>query len=617
MIYSKLALTCLFLLTGGYVNAQDAGETSRNLRALKNNGNGNGNGGNGNPNGVPNPNRFIVHGTDGDGNKESEVEQETLNSGGSVKMSIGSGTGKKVVVELPPNAQANGFKNRMAAKGFKLEVDQPRYADHSVKDEIDHIRQLQEEIPWGITKVFGGNENIPSPTELPQMTHPICIIDSGYSTAHPDLPSDATNADPNQGANSANPFNIDGCQHGTHVAGTIAANDNDVGVIGVFPGAPGIKVVKVFGEADNNSCGWSYSSSLIQAAQYCVDDGAKIITMSLGGGYASTTEANKFEDFFTNNGVLSIAAAGNSGNTAYSYPASYDYVMSVAATDQSNARASFSQYNNQVDIAAPGVGVKSTIGNGSYASWSGTSMATPHVSGVALLLWNNHPTCNAEHIRNALESTAQDLGTAGKDNEYGHGLVRYDLANQYLTANGCTSPPTQPPSPCDGKLVEVTIVTDNYPSETAWTIKSTDGVTQASSSPYTSTGTTYVDEVCVPSNSCTFEITDSYGDGICCGYGSGSYIVKVNGNTVGDGGEFGSAESVNLCTAPPTTPPPTSSPTKSPTDAPTKSPTASPTAGIEQVTVNEGGRLQINMGSDVQKLMVQVVNGKFHVEFVN
>ena len=86
--------------------------------------------------------------------------------------------------------------------------------------------------------------------------------------------------------------------------------------------------------------------------------------------------------------MLLVAAAGNSGNGAYSYPASYNNVISVAATDSSDDRAPFSQFNDQVDIAAPGVGVPSTTGTDGYSSYSGTSMATPHVSGVAMVLWN-------------------------------------------------------------------------------------------------------------------------------------------------------------------------------------------------------------------------------------
>lgn len=135
--------------------------------------------------------------------------------------------------------------------------------------------------------------------------------------------------------------------------------------------------------------------------------------------------------------MLHIAAAGNGGNSSLSYPASYDAVVSVAAVDSSESKASFSQYNSQVEIAGPGVGVNSTWNNGAYRSISGTSMATPHVSGVAALVWSQFPQCTAKQIRNVLNATAKDKGQAGRDTSYGHGIVQAKAAVDYLTANGC------------------------------------------------------------------------------------------------------------------------------------------------------------------------------------
>jgi len=120
------------------------------------------------------------------------------------------------------------------------------------------------------------------------------------------------------------------------------------------------------------------TSGVLAAVDACVAKGAKIISMSLGGGSYSTVSANTFLQHY-NNGVLIVAAAGNGGNSALSYPASYPAVMSIAAVDSNMNKASFSQWNSQVEISGPGVSVKSTIPGG-YDSWSGTSMATPHVS---------------------------------------------------------------------------------------------------------------------------------------------------------------------------------------------------------------------------------------------
>ncbi len=179
----------------------------------------------------------------------------------------------------------------------------------------------------------------------------ICIIDSGFYTAHEDL--QGVNV---TGYNGNLPWGTDGFGHGSHVAGTIVAMNNALGVVGVTPGTVQIYIVRVFG--DNGA--WAYSSTLIDAANRCASAGANIISMSLGGGSPSQTERNGFTSLY-NQGILSIAAAGNAGTTALSYPASYDNVLSIAAIDSNKVVADFSQKNSQVDLSAPGVGVLSTV----------------------------------------------------------------------------------------------------------------------------------------------------------------------------------------------------------------------------------------------------------------
>ena len=158
--------------------------------------------------------------------------------------------------------------------------------------------------------------------------------------------------------------------------------------------------------------------------------------------------------------------------------------MSVAATDSSDNKASFSQWNDQVEIAGPGVGVTSTIPGG-YATWSGTSMATPHVAGVAALVWSHFPECTNNHIRNALIQSATDRGSPGCDDEYGFGIVNAQAAYNYLLLNPCqaddflgdsksdhafggcaqdpdfTYPPTSAPTPfpCDETVATLEILT--------------------------------------------------------------------------------------------------------------------------------------------------------------
>lgn len=157
-------------------------------------------------------------------------------------------------------------------------------------------------------------------------------------------------------------WDVDGNDHGTHCAGTIAAiGNNGKGVVGVNPNAhtsDGISLHIAKGLKDS---GGGNSDSVLSAVASCVDNGANIISMSLGGGGYSSNENSVYRQTYQDENILIIAAAGNDGNSAKSYPASYDSVMSVAAVDANNDIAWFSQYNSQVEISGPGVDVESTI----------------------------------------------------------------------------------------------------------------------------------------------------------------------------------------------------------------------------------------------------------------
>ena len=162
----------------------------------------------------------------------------------------------------------------------------------------------------------------------------VCVIDSGLDSSNPDFIWDRIDGDNDSG--TGNWFEAGG-EHGTHVAGTIAAADNTYGVKGMAPGVE-LHIIKVF-----NAAGWGYSSDLAQAAQLCSAAGANVINMSLGGGGANSTEENAFKAF-KDAGGLSVAAAGNDGNSVRSYPAGYSSVMMIGANDNNNAIASFSQF---------------------------------------------------------------------------------------------------------------------------------------------------------------------------------------------------------------------------------------------------------------------------------
>jgi hypothetical protein len=292
---------------------------------------------------------------------------------------------------------------------------------------IGSSRQLLEQTPYGVTMV-----QAPSAWDSGYNGSGIkvCIIDSGIDADHEDLTTATSGYD-----TSSEPWDEDTCEHGTHVAGTIAAiQGNDMGVIGVAYMAE-LFIVKVF---SGRQCRWVYSSTLLDAAQKCQGAGAKIISMSLGGGSESTVEEEGFANLKAQ-GILPIAAAGNDGNTATSYPAGYAAVVSVAAVDSNKNVASFSQKNSDVELAAPGVHVLSTTNRNTYSFYDGTSMATPHVSAVAALVWSAKLDALPEEVLHALQQTAEDRGASGRDHSYGFGIVQAMAAINYLNPAICST----------------------------------------------------------------------------------------------------------------------------------------------------------------------------------
>jgi len=437
------------------------------------------------------------------------------------------------------------------------------------EDTQDGQRKLSEEIPYGIPMVRAGpgdgeNEyltstNIVSPKK-------VCVIDSGYDNNHEDLPS----ADGVSTFGSAGSWSTDGCDHGTHCAGSIGAIGNTKGVVGVIgdPTKLDFFIVRVF----NDDCYWASTAGLISAVEKCIDADADIVSMSLGGSFNSQIEADAFKKHYNDDNVLFIAAAGNGGNNAMLYPASHPAVMSVAAVDSGEVKASFSQFNSQVEISAPGVSIKSTV-SGGYGYKSGTSMATPHVAGVAALVWGNHPECTNNQIRHALVKSARPKGANGCDNNYGFGIVDAWKAHELILEKGCDGvettgemlggcafveggigdgSPTIAPTPaatisCPESESAVTfeLKTDKYVPESAWSLKNSAGVKVLDrlSSNYANANTEYSEDYCLFSGDYVFEITDSYGDGICCTYGNGYYKMYEGSTLLFEGGTFTSSAS--------------------------------------------------------------------------
>jgi thermitase len=206
--------------------------------------------------------------------------------------------------------------------------------------------------------------------------------------------------------------------HGTHVAGTIAAKaNNGVGVAGVSFNSQ-LAICQAL-----NAAGSGTTAGVANCITYLAAKGVKIISMSLGGGASTTLQSAVTKAYNGGNGTLIIAAAGNDGDATLNYPAAYSEVVSVAATDSNDARASFSNANADVEIAAAGVNVLSTKRGGGYVAFSGTSMATPHVAGVAALIAFKNPTLNAAGIRAKLDTSVDDKGAPGRDSSFGFGRV--------------------------------------------------------------------------------------------------------------------------------------------------------------------------------------------------
>ena len=211
----------------------------------------------------------------------------------------------------------------------------------------------------------------------------------------------------------------DGHGHGTHVAGTIAAEgDNGIGVVGVAWRA---RVMAVKGLDD---AGFAFDSTLAAAVVYAADQGADVVNASWGGMGTSQAVADAVE-YAHGSGVVFVAAAGNSNSDArLFYPASSPRAVVVSALDPADQKASFSNFGRKVDVAAPGVDILSLArGTGGYVRFQGTSMAAPHVSGVAALILQRHPEFTNDQIRGVLRASATDLGPPGRDDTFGYGRV--------------------------------------------------------------------------------------------------------------------------------------------------------------------------------------------------
>ena len=250
----------------------------------------------------------------------------------------------------------------------------------------------------------------------------IAIVDTGIDTDHADLAAKIT-AQRDFTTSPEGKLAKDSAGHGTHVAGIAAAVTNNGKVIaGACPGCD-LMVAKVVG--DN---GLASTSDAADAIVWAANNGAEVVNVSLGTTSGSDVLKNAV-DYAWNHDVVVVAAVGNSGTGTREYPAAYANVIAVAGTGKDGLRASYSNYGDWVDVAAPGSGIVSTRLGGGYKTMTGTSMSTPHVAGLAGLLAAQGRS--ASGIRSRIQSTATDLGTGGKDDKYGYGRI-----NAYSAVGG-------------------------------------------------------------------------------------------------------------------------------------------------------------------------------------
>lgn len=261
----------------------------------------------------------------------------------------------------------------------------------------------------------------------------IAVLDTGIDYNHPDLVENY------KGGVSFVDYTIDPFDdsgHGTHVAGIIAAKNNGVGTVGVAPNS-NIYAVKVLHPAGG------VTSWIISGIEWAVNNNMDIATMSLNcfpGPFITCDDIalqNAIDNAY-NSGLLLIGSGGNTNGGDVLYPAAYGSVIAVTATDQNDYKAGFSPIGSKIELAALGVNILSTVPTGScimcdssgYKYLSGTSMAAPHVTGVAALIISNgfgdingDGAVDNKDVRVILQNTARDIGTPGKDNVYGYGMV--------------------------------------------------------------------------------------------------------------------------------------------------------------------------------------------------
>jgi len=264
-----------------------------------------------------------------------------------------------------------------------------------------HLAKIQAPSAWDVTT---GTSSVI-----------VAVVDTGVNASHPDLAGKVLSTGWDFVANDSTTMDENG--HGTAVAGTIAPDaNNNLGVVGVA-WANLILPVRVL-----DASGAGNYSTIAQGIIWAADHGARIINLSLGGTASSSTLQSAINYAWSKQCIV-VAAAGNNGNSVPVYPAACSNVVSVAATNASDTRPSWSNYGSYIDVCAPGENIVTLDGSNSYASWSGTSFSSPVTSGVLALMASVNPSLTNAQLVDVLLKNCDDLGTSGADIYYGNGRV--------------------------------------------------------------------------------------------------------------------------------------------------------------------------------------------------
>lgn len=299
-----------------------------------------------------------------------------------------------------------------------VEIDEKMYAHGNVPiGTCQEIKILKQMIPWGINRIGSRLVNAMGNTGKGIK---IAVLDTGIDGSHEDL-SRNYKGGYNFVDNNTDIQDLNG--HGTHVAGIIAAADNDIGVVGVAPDA-NLYSVRVLNYDSTGT-----ASDITAGLEWCLLNNIQIANMSLGAHEDSISIMKMVNELYSR-GILLIAAAGNNGNAKgagdnIDNPAKYESIVAVGATDINDNRAYFSSTGPKLELAAPGNDIYSTLTGNKYGSLSGTSMACPHVTGVAALIKKAFPEMTNVQTRIRMQISAQNIAKNGfraKD-WFGYGLI--------------------------------------------------------------------------------------------------------------------------------------------------------------------------------------------------